>query len=107
MVAIGERGELRVCVWPEYFATSAAASWKASSSISRALAARLGVRAAFVETNLATFMDRLEGGDCDIALAVGITPARSTRSPRGRIPASSVGRTSTRPAPSSQGRRAP
>lgn len=82
---IRERGELRVCIWPEYFTISFRNPRNGELEgididMARALATRLGVRAAFVETNFAAFMDRLEGGDCDIAMmAVGITPARSQR----------------------------
>ncbi|MBY0337600.1 MAG: ABC transporter substrate-binding protein [Acetobacteraceae bacterium] len=83
--AIRARGELHVCIWPDYFAIS----WRNPRNselegidvdLARALAARLGVRPIFVETNFAQFMDRVEAGDCDIAMmAVGITPARAER----------------------------
>jgi ABC-type amino acid transport substrate-binding protein len=83
--AIRARGELNICIWPDYFAIS----WRNPRNselegididLGRALAARLQVRPIFVETNFAQFMDRVEAGDCDIAMmAVGITPARAER----------------------------
>ena len=48
--------------------------------MARALAARLSVRLAFVETSFSEFMDRIEDGSCDIAMmAVGVTPPRAQR----------------------------
>lgn len=82
---IRARGELRVCIWPDYYAIS----WRNPRSgemegldvdMAAALAARLGVRVHFVDTNVLEFMDRLDRGDCDIAMmGVGITPERSDR----------------------------
>lgn len=83
--AIRSRGELRVCIWPDYFAISYRNSRNSELEgmdidLARALAARLSVRLSFVETNFMAFMDRLEAGDCDIAMmAVGITTARAQR----------------------------
>ncbi|MBB3896936.1 substrate-binding periplasmic protein [Roseococcus suduntuyensis] len=85
LAEIRARGALDVCIWPEYFAIS----WRNPRTgalegldidMARALAARLGVQARFVETSFAAFMDRIEGGQCDIAMmAVGITEARARR----------------------------
>nr|WP_314075583.1 ABC transporter substrate-binding protein [uncultured Roseococcus sp.] len=83
--AIRARGELRVCVWPDYFAISYRNSRNSEFEgididLARALSSRLSVRLGFVETNFISFMDRIEAGDCDIAMmAVGITPARARR----------------------------
>lgn len=83
--AIRARGELRVCIWPEYFAISFRNPRNSELEgmdidLARALAARLSVRVGFVETNFAVFMDRVEAGDCDIAMmGVGVTPARAQR----------------------------
>ncbi len=83
--AIMTRGELQACIWPEYFAISYRNPRNGEMEgldidMARALAARLGVRLAFVETNFAEFMDRLDDGGCDIAMmAVGVTPARARR----------------------------
>lgn len=83
--AIRTRGELRVCIWPEYFAISFRNPRNSELEgmdidLARALAARLSVRVSFVETNFTAFMDRIEAGDCDIAMmGVGVTPARAQR----------------------------
>ena len=83
--AIRARGEIRVCIWPDYFAISFRNPRNSELEgididLARALAARLSVRLTFVETNFAVFMDRVEAGDCDIAMmGVGITPARAQR----------------------------
>lgn len=85
LAQITARNELRVCIWPDYFAISyrsprSGALEGIDVDLARALAARLRVPLRFVETNFAAFMDRIEGGDCDIAMmAVGITAARQTR----------------------------
>lgn len=85
LAQIGARGELRVCIWPDYFAISyrnprSGALEGIDIELAQALAARLRVQLRFVETSFAAFMDRIEAGDCDIAMmAVGITPARQAR----------------------------
>lgn len=72
-------------MWPEYFAISYRNPRNGELEgididMARALAARLGVRVAFVETSFTEFMDRLEEGACDIAMmAVGVTPPRARR----------------------------
>lgn len=85
MAAIAARSELRVCIWPEYFAISYRNPRNGELEgididLARALAARLRVALAFVETNFRDFMDRIEDGSCDIAMmGVGVTPARAAR----------------------------
>ena len=82
---IRARGALNVCIWPDYFAISyrnprSGMLEGLDVDLARGLAARLGVQARFVETSFAAFMDRIEGGQCDIAMmAVGITEARMRR----------------------------
>lgn len=82
---IRARGEVRVCMWPEYFAISYRNPRNGELEgididMARALAARLNVRLTFVETNFGEFMDRIDDGACDIAMmAVGITPPRAQR----------------------------
>ncbi len=76
---------MKVCIWPDYFAISYRNTRNSELEgldidLARALAARLSIRLTFVETNFMGFMDRLEAGDCDVAMmAVGITPARAER----------------------------
>lgn len=82
---IRARGELNVCIWPEYFAISFRNPRNGELEgldidLARALATRLSVRLNFLETNFAEFMDRIEDATCDIAMmGVGITPARAAR----------------------------
>ncbi len=79
------RGELAVCIWPEYFAITYRNPRNSELEgididMARALAARLGVSLRFVETNFSEFMDRIDAGACDIAMmGVGILPARQQR----------------------------
>jgi ABC-type amino acid transport substrate-binding protein len=83
--AIRSRGELLVCIWPDYFAISYRNPRNGEMEgldidMARGLASRLQVRPAFVETNFTEFMARLEDGSCDIAMmAVGVTPTRALR----------------------------
>ncbi|MFL1463573.1 ABC transporter substrate-binding protein [Roseococcus sp. DSY-14] len=83
--AMRARGELRVCIWPDYFAVTFRNPRTnelegMDVDMARALAQRLGLRPTFVETSFAGFMDLLEAGACDIAMmAVGITRARAQR----------------------------
>jgi ABC-type amino acid transport substrate-binding protein len=85
LAASRARGELLVCIWPDYFAISFRNPRNGELEgididMARGLAARLGLRLGFVETSFAEFMDRVEDGSCDIAMmAVGITPARAGR----------------------------
>lgn len=85
VATVRARGELLVCIWPDYFAISYRNPRNRELEgldidMARALAGRLGVRPTFVETNFAEFMDRLEDGACDISMmAVGITQARAQR----------------------------
>jgi ABC-type amino acid transport substrate-binding protein len=82
LAGIGARGELRVCIWPGYFAMS----WRNPRNdalegldidMAEALARRLRVRLRFVETDFAAFTGRLQAQDCDVAMmGVGITPER-------------------------------
>ena len=85
LAGIGARGELRVCIWPDYFAIS----WRNPRNgtlegmdidMAEALARRLRVRLRFVETSFVDFTERLDRGDCDLAMmGVGITPEREAR----------------------------
>jgi ABC-type amino acid transport substrate-binding protein len=83
--AVRARGELQVCIWPEYFAISYRNPRNGELEgididLARDFARRLGVSVAFVETNFRDFMDRLEQRACDIAMfGVGITPQRAAR----------------------------
>lgn len=79
------RGELRACIWPDYYAISfrnprSDALEGLEIDLARGLAARLGTRLHFVETDFVGFLDRVAEGDCDVAtMGVGVTPERARR----------------------------
>ncbi len=85
LAAVQARGELRACIWPDYFAISYRNPRNGELEgididLARDFARRLGVSLAFVETTFRDFMDRLEQGSCDVAMfGVGITPQRAAR----------------------------
>lgn len=84
--AIRARGELRVCVWPDYFGLS----WRNPRSgelegldadMARLFAARLRVRLAFVEVLFGIgIVTAVEAGQCDIGMSgVTVTEDRAER----------------------------
>lgn len=79
------RGEVRVCMWPEYYTISylnprSGAFEGIDVDMARGLAQRLGVGLSIVPTDFRLFMDRLDQGDCDVAMfGIGITPQRAAR----------------------------
>lgn len=83
--AVRARGEVRVCIWPDYFAISYRNPRNGELEgididLARDFARRLGVSPAFVETNFRDFMDRLDQRACDVAMfGVGVTPQRAER----------------------------
>ena len=83
--AIRVRGEIAVCIWPQYFAISFRNPRTGDLEgididLAREFARRLDVRLRLVETDFVRFMDDLEARRCDIAMfGVGITPARAAR----------------------------
>lgn len=83
--AIQSRNEVRVCIWPGYYAISFRNPRNGELQgididMANALAADLRVERRFVESSFATFMDDLEKEKCDIAMfAIGDTPARRER----------------------------
>jgi len=85
LAAVLARGEVRVCIWADYFAISYRNPRNGELEgididLARDFARRLGVSLAFVETNFRDFMDRLEQRACDVAMfGVGITPQRAAR----------------------------
>ncbi|UOD50278.1 substrate-binding periplasmic protein [Orrella daihaiensis] len=83
--AVKARGTLLVCHWPQYFGISfehprTGILQGIDIDMSKAFADDLGVNLEYVKTDFANFMDRLEAGDCDIAMmGAGVTPARQER----------------------------
>lgn len=85
---IRRAGELRVCIWPEYFAISYRNPRNPRSGrlegididLAGQFAADLGVGVRFVDTSFATFLDALDNDRCDVAMfGVGVTDQRAGR----------------------------
>jgi len=80
--AVRSTGELRVCIWPEYFSISyknprTGALEGIDIDMSEALAKDLGVSLTYVPTNFSEFIDNLKESRCDVAMmGVGVTEAR-------------------------------
>jgi ABC-type amino acid transport substrate-binding protein len=78
-------GEVRVCIWPEYYGIS----WRnlktgtvsgLDADLAQELARDLGVRARLVDSSFAKFIPDLVGDQCDIAMmAVAVTPQRAEK----------------------------
>lgn len=79
---IRARGDVRVCIWPDYFAITyrnprTGELQGIDIDMARALAERLGVKATFVDSSFAKLVDNLSSDACDVAMhAVGIRPDR-------------------------------
>ncbi|MFC3609187.1 ABC transporter substrate-binding protein [Stutzerimonas tarimensis] len=77
-----QRGELRVCIWPDYYGISyrnpkTQTLTGLDIEMAEALADDLDVRLAFVESSFAELIADLEGDRCDVAMfAVGVTDQR-------------------------------
>lgn len=82
---VRQSGELKVCIWPEYFGISYQNPKTRSLQgididMSQALAAHLKVKLKYVLTNFAKVMQDVESGSCQIAMmGVGVTPERQKR----------------------------
>lgn len=80
---IHRSGELRVCIWPEYFAISYRDPRTGTLSgididLARDLAADLGVTPRFVDSSFARLEQDMAGDVCDITMhAVGVRPDRA------------------------------
>lgn len=77
-------GEIRVCIWPEYYAITYRDPRTGTLSgididLARALADDLGVHVAFVDSSFAKLAENMARDRCDIAMhAVGIRADRAT-----------------------------
>lgn len=82
---ISKAGELRVCIWPEYFSISYTnqKSGKLQGidiDLANEFAKDIGVHPRFIKTHFGRFMDDLENDLCDIGMfGIGRTPARMER----------------------------
>lgn len=76
------RGEVRVCIWPDYYGISyrnpkTRQLQGIDIDMAQALARDLGVRLNFVDSSFARLIDDVNRNRCDIAMfAIGITPLR-------------------------------
>jgi ABC-type amino acid transport substrate-binding protein len=75
-------GELRVCIWPDYYGISARNPRTGQLAgididLSAALASDLKLTLKYVDSSFATLVDDLTQDRCDVAMfAVGVTPQR-------------------------------
>ncbi|MGM9483084.1 ABC transporter substrate-binding protein [Roseateles sp. NT4] len=80
---IQDNGELRVCIWPEYYGISLRNPRTGQLAgldidLSAAFAADLKAKPVYVDSSFATLVDDLLHDRCDIAMfAVGMTPQRA------------------------------
>lgn len=78
-------GELKVCIWPEYFGISyqnpkTRTLQGIDIDMSQAFARYLNVKLTYVLTNFAKFVSDIESGACQIAMmGVGVTQSRQAR----------------------------
>jgi len=83
--AIQRDGNLKVCIWPDYYAISLRNPRSGQLEgididMSRALAADLGVAVTHVDSSFATLIDDVLGKKCDVAMfGIATTPERSAR----------------------------
>lgn len=79
-----QTGELRVCIWPQYYGITYRNPKTHLLSgididIANELARDLGVTVHFVDSSFAQLIDKLNRDECDIAMhAIAITPERQT-----------------------------
>lgn len=78
-------GEVRVCIWPDYYGISYRNPKTQQLSgididMAQALARDLGVRLHFIDSSFARLIDDVTQDRCDIAMfAIGITPQRAEK----------------------------
>ena len=79
------RGELRVCIWPDYYGVTfrnphTRALQGIDIELSRAFAQDLGVKLTYVDSSFTSLIEDVETDRCDIAMfAVGVLPQRAAR----------------------------
>ncbi len=82
---IRERGELRVCIWPDYYGVTfrnpnTGRLGGIDIELSAALARDLDVKLEYVESSFTQLIDDVAGQRCDVAMfAVGVLPQRQAR----------------------------
>ena len=82
---IRERGELRVCIWPDYYGVTyrhpnTGKLGGIDIELSNELARDLKVRLTYVESSFTQLIDDVSSQRCDVAMfAVGVLPQRQAR----------------------------
>ena len=82
---IRQTGELRVCIWPDYYGITFRNPRNGQLTgidieLSAELAKELGARVQYVETSFPALVDDVNAVRCDIAMfAIGVTPQRRER----------------------------
>ena len=82
---IRQAGEVRVCIWPDYYGISYRHPVTRQLSgidvdLAKALGEELGVGVRFVDSSFARLFDDMLGDRCDVAMfAIGVTPARQEK----------------------------
>jgi ABC-type amino acid transport substrate-binding protein len=80
-----QSGELRVCIWPQYYSVTYRNPKTHLLSgididIANALSRELGVSVRFIDSSFAQLIEKLNRDECDIAMhAIGISPARQAQ----------------------------
>lgn len=83
LAAVTERGELRVCIWPDYFSISyrnprSGELEGIDVDMAKAFAADLGVTLRFVDSSFADLVANMRNDACDVAMhAVGVRADRA------------------------------
>lgn len=85
LTGIKRAGEVRVCIWPDYYSISYRNTRTGELEgididLARVFAADLGVGVRFVDSSFRTLIDDLLGDKCDVSMhGVGITPQRQAK----------------------------
>ncbi|WP_043744305.1 ABC transporter substrate-binding protein [Paramagnetospirillum magneticum] len=85
LAKIRQAGELRVCIWPDYYSISYRNTRTGNLEgididMAQELGKDLGVQVRFVDSSFKTMIDDLLSDKCDISMhAVAITPARQEK----------------------------
>lgn len=83
LARIARAGEVRVCIWPDYYGITfrdarTQAIQGIDADMARELAKELGVRLNFIDSSFSRLVDDLGEDRCDVAMfAIGITPERA------------------------------
>jgi len=85
LARIEAAGELRVCIWPDYYSISYRNPKTRQLSgididLAQALSRELGVKLRFVDSSFPALVDNLVRDRCDVAMhAIGVTPQRQAQ----------------------------